>query len=59
MSNKNIKSRGLGDTVAKITAATKMDELAKKIAELTGNADCGCDNRQETLNKWFPYKNGE
>jgi hypothetical protein len=59
VSNKNIKSRGLGDTVAKITAATKMDELAKKIAELTGNADCGCDKRQETLNKWFPYKNGE
>jgi hypothetical protein len=49
----------LGDTVAKITAATKMDELAKKIAELTGNTDCGCDKRQETLNKWFPYKNGE
>lgn len=59
MNSNELKSRGLGDTVAKITAATKMDKLAKKIAELTGNAGCGCDKRQETLNKWFPYKNGE
>lgn len=38
------KSRGLGDTVAKITAAV-------------GIKPCGgCKDRQETLNKWFPYR---
>lgn len=58
MNSNEPKSRGLGDTVAKITAATKVDELAKKIAQIAGKSDCGCGKRQETLNKWFPYKNG-
>lgn len=49
------KSRGLGDDIKKITSATRLDELAKKIAELT-SGDCGCDERQEKLNKMFPYK---
>ena len=49
------KSRGLGDDIKKITSATRLDELAKKIAKLT-NSDCGCDERQEKLNKKFPYK---
>ena len=46
------KSRGLGDDIKKITSAIRLDELAKKIAELT-NSDCGCDERQEKLNE-FP-----
>ena len=49
------KSRGLGDDIKKITSAIRLDELAKKIAELT-NSDCGCDARQEKLNNKFPYK---
>ena len=50
-----MKSRGLGDDIKKITAATRLDRLAEKIAELT-SSDCGCDARQEKLNKMFPYK---
>jgi len=50
------KSRGLGDDIKKITSAIRLDELAKKISDLT-SSDCGCDERQEKLNKMFPYKN--
>ena len=49
------KSRGLGDDIKKITAATKLDKLAEKIADLT-TGDCGCKKRQEKLNEMFPYK---
>ena len=49
------KSRGLGDDIKKITAATKLDKLAEKIADLT-TRDCGCKKRQEKLNEMFPYK---
>ena len=52
----NEKSKGLGDTIKKITSATKIDKLAKKIAQVAGADDCGCDERQEKLNKLFPYK---
>ena len=50
-----MKSRGLGDDIKKITSATKLDKLAERIAQLT-SGDCGCDKRQEKLNKMFPYK---
>jgi len=50
-----MKSRGLGDDIKKITSAIKLDQLAEKIAKLT-SSDCGCDARQEKLNKMFPYK---
>lgn len=50
-----MKSRGLGDDIKKITSATRLDKLAERIAELT-SSDCGCDRRQEKLNKLFPRK---
>ena len=50
------RSRGLGDDIKKITAATKLDKLAERIADLT-TGDCGCKKRQEKLNEMFPYKN--
>ena len=50
-----MKSRGLGDDIKRITSATRLDKLAERIAELT-SSDCGCDARQEKLNKMFPYK---
>lgn len=54
-------SKGLGDSIKKITVATKLDQLSKKIAELL-NEDCGCDKRQEWLNEktknWPMYKKG-
>jgi len=50
------KSKGLGDSIAKVTAAAKLDVLAEKIANKLGKEDCGCSQRQEKLNKMFPYK---
>ena len=49
-------SRGLGDSIAKITAATKLDVVAEQIAKAVGAKDCGCKKRQQTLNQMFPYK---
>ena len=50
------KSKGLGDTVAKITKATGIKKVVDKVAKAT-NKDCGCDKRQDTLNRFFPYNN--
>lgn len=54
--NVNImESKGLGDTILKITKATGIKKVVDTISEITG-IDCGCDERQETLNEVFPYK---
>jgi len=45
------KSKGLGDTIAKITKATGIDKVAKKVL----GDDCGCSERAAKLNKIFPY----
>ena len=50
--NVETQSKGVGDTVAKITKATGVDKLVKFIA----GEDCGCDERQVKLNKLFTYK---
>jgi tyrosine-protein phosphatase YwqE len=50
--NVETQSKGVGDTVAKITKATGVDKLVKFIA----GEDCGCDERQVKLNKLFSYK---
>jgi len=52
----NKKSKGLGDTVAKITKATGIKKVVDTVAKATGK-DCGCNKRQETLNRFFPYNN--
>jgi hypothetical protein len=54
----NCKSEGLGDTIAKITSATKLDKLADSIAKAAGADDCGCKARQAKLNQMFPYNTG-
>ena len=46
------KSKGLGDSVEKITQATGI----KKLVEKYGPSDCGCAQRRDKLNKMFPYK---
>lgn len=51
------ESRGLGDTIAKVTELLMIDELAQKLAEMAGKEDCGCERRKEKLNELFPYKN--
>lgn len=54
-----MQSRGLGDDIKKITVATGLDQLAKRIAQIL-DEDCGCDDRQEWLNEktknWPRYK---
>jgi len=50
--NYDKQSKGLGDTIAKITKATGIAKAVKFIA----GEDCGCDERQEALNKAFRYK---
>jgi hypothetical protein len=46
------ESKGLGDSIEKITRATGIKNLVEKIT----NGDCGCNKRKEKLNKKFPYK---
>jgi|TARA_R100001443_G_scaffold117291_1_gene141136 arginyl-tRNA synthetase len=48
---KVVKSKGLGDTIAKVTKATGIDKVVKFVA----GEDCGCEQRKEALNKLFPY----
>jgi hypothetical protein len=61
MEQEAIKSpdQGLGDTIARITAATRIDKLAQRIAKAVGAKDCGCAERRELLNEMFPYKNSQ
>lgn len=47
-------AKGFGDTIAAITSATGLDVLADIYSKITG-LDCGCKDRQEALNKLFPY----
>jgi hypothetical protein len=44
-------SKGLGDTIEKITEATGIKAAVKFLL----GEDCGCDERKEKLNKLFPY----
>ena len=44
------KSKGLGDTVEKLTEATGIKKVVEAITD-----DCGCQERKEKLNKMFPY----
>ena len=53
--NHDKKSKGLGDTIEKITEATGI----KKVVKSLFGDDCGCDERKAKLNKVFNYKNIE
>ena len=53
------KSKGLGDSIEKITKTTGIKSLAQVLARngiLGKKKDCGCNKRKEMLNKAFPYK---
>jgi hypothetical protein len=52
------KSKGLGDTIAKITEVTGIKKVVDTISDITG-VPCNCSRRQETLNNWVPYNNTE
>tara|TARA_R110000823_G_scaffold47703_3_gene121467 strand:+ start:554 stop:718 length:165 start_codon:yes stop_codon:yes gene_type:complete len=49
-----MESKGLGDTIEKITKVTGIKAVTEAISKATGK-DCGCNKRKETLNKVFPY----
>jgi hypothetical protein len=51
--------QGLGDTIARFTAATRIDKLAERIAKAVGAKDCGCNERRQLLNEFVPYKQTE
>ena len=54
-----MKSKGLGDTIEKITKATGLKSFTHVLARngiLGKKKDCGCNKRKEMLNKAFPYK---
>lgn len=43
------KSKGIGDTIEKITTVTGIKAVVDKVSEVTGK-DCGCNKRKEALN---------
>jgi len=49
------KSKGLGDTIEKITTATGVKQAVNTLFKSTGRG-CGCDKRKDKLNKMFPYE---
>jgi len=51
MKYKSMRSRGLGDSIEN---ATGIKAIVEKGAKAIGK-DCGCKNRQKTLNDLFPY----
>jgi hypothetical protein len=50
----NNKSKGLGDSIEKITKATGIKKVVDAISKTT-KKDCGCNKRKDTLNRLFPY----
>ena len=48
------QSKGLGDTIQKITKATGIKKVVATVAKATGK-DCGCGKRKQNLNERFPY----
>ena len=51
-----MESKGLGDSVEKVTKATGLKTLMQLMTQSMGKKDCGCDKRKEWLNENFPYK---
>tara|TARA_R100000900_G_scaffold108130_1_gene83876 strand:- start:518 stop:697 length:180 start_codon:yes stop_codon:yes gene_type:complete len=49
-----MKSRGLGDSIAKFTKATGIKTIVDKVSAGL-NVPCGCQARQEALNNLVPY----
>ena len=50
-----MKSKGLGDTVEKITKASGIKTIVDKVSKGL-NIPCGCEGRKKLLNEMFPYK---
>ena len=50
------QSRGLGDSIEKLTQATGIKKVVDTVSKVTGTP-CGCAERRDTLNRLFPYQN--
>ena len=50
-----MKSKGLGDSIEKITKATGIKTMTEKVSKGL-NIPCGFEGRKDALNKIFPYK---
>ena len=48
------KSKGLGDSIEKITKATGIKKVVDTVSKVV-KKDCGCRARKDTLNRLFPY----
>lgn len=55
MARQKKQSKGLGDTIEKITEATGIKAVVEKFSEITG-IDCGCEERKEKLNNLISYR---
>jgi len=51
-----MKSKGLGDSIEKITTKTGIKNMVDIVSKGL-NIPCGCEGRKDALNKIFPYKN--
>ena len=50
------KSKGLGDSIEKITKATGIKKVVDTVSKIT-KKPCNCGKRKDTLNRLFPYNN--
>jgi len=48
------ESRGLGDSIEKLTTSLGIKKAVDTVAKATGK-DCGCNKRRDSLNRMFPY----
>ncbi len=48
--------RGLGDSIHRFTKATGIKSAVDRMSQAL-DKPCNCNQRRETLNKMFPYKN--
>ena len=53
-----MKSKGLGDSIEKITKKTGIKSMVDTISKGL-NIPCGCQGRKDALNTMFPYKNNK
>ena len=50
-----MESKGLGDTIEKVTKATGTKKAVEVVTNKMG-MKCGCGERRDALNRKFPYK---
>lgn len=50
-----MESKGLGDTIDKITSSTGIKSVVCGVSRII-KKDCGCSKRKQALNRMFPYK---